>query len=83
MLDFCLLSLLIPIAISIFGLCMGKSIFVKILFLNSLTTVTSLFIVIMGMSYGKGSYIDIALIYFILGFIGSIAYLEYFLKNRE
>lgn len=65
------------IAALVIGLLKSKEILVKLLFLNSMTSVAALFICVLGSFYFNDSYIDIALIYFLLSFVASIAYLNY------
>lgn len=60
-----------------------KDALTKILLLNSSTSVISLFICLLGTYKVNSSYIDIAIIYFILGVVGSVAYLKYFLQEKR
>ena len=57
----------------------AKDIFEKILMLNSMTSLVALFICFFGTIPNYESYLDIALIYFLLSYIGSMAYMKYFL----
>lgn len=54
----------------------------KILLLNSLASLVSLFICTLGTIQVNSVYIDIAIIYFLLSFVSNIAYLKYFIKNK-
>ncbi|HJK87105.1 MAG TPA: monovalent cation/H+ antiporter complex subunit F [Candidatus Megaira endosymbiont of Nemacystus decipiens] len=60
-----------------------KDALTKILLLNSSTSMISLFICLLGTYKVNSSYIDIAIIYFILGVVGSVAYLKYFLQEKR
>lgn len=57
---------------------MGPTVFDKILAANLFGTNIILLIVIIGYSNGNKSYIDIALVYAFLNFIGTIGLLRYF-----
>lgn len=58
-------------------------IFTKLLILNSLTSVVSLFICCLGLYLGNSSYLDIAIIYFLLSFIATNGYLKYFVYESD
>lgn len=58
-------------------------IFTKLLILNSLTSVVSLFICCLGFYLGNSSYLDIAIIYFLLSFIATNGYLKYFIYESD
>ncbi|ABE04705.1 cation:proton antiporter [Rickettsia bellii] len=58
-------------------------IFTKLLILNSLTSVVSLFICCLGLYLGNSSYLDIAIIYFLLSFIATNGYLKYFVYESS
>jgi len=81
MINIILLISFISLGIVIFGLLRQKDVFTKLLFMNIATSLTALFICFMGVFKTNNSYIDIALIYFLLGVTGNIAYLKYFSKN--
>jgi len=57
---------------------MGPSVFDRILGMNSLATHVVVFIVLLGLWGGNGFYVDIAIIYGLISFITSIAFLMYF-----
>ncbi len=65
------------------GLFRQKDVFTKLLFLNSATSVASLFICMLGSFFVNSSYIDIALIYFLLSVVASNAYLKYFIEKDK
>jgi multicomponent Na+:H+ antiporter subunit F len=60
-----------------------KDIFTKILLLNTGTSVVSLFICFLGSFQVNNSYIDIALIYFLLSVIATGAYSKYFHQTHK
>ncbi|RTK92780.1 MAG: cation:proton antiporter [Rickettsiales bacterium] len=65
------------------GAILQRDIFTKILFLNVSTTIISLFICFIATYKVNSSYIDIAIIYFILSIIVSSAYLKYFIQSKK
>lgn len=55
----------------------------KIILLNSLTNIIALLICFVGILKHESSYLDIAIIYFILSFISTNAYLKYFKSSDQ
>lgn len=83
MLNICLF---ITIFYSFIVLCAAffrRDIFERILYLNTGTSITALFICFLGSFKVNSSYIDIALIYFLLGSIVTTAYMKYFLTTED
>ena len=83
MLNICLIVVLIFSAIVICGAFLQRDIFLKLLFLNTGTSIAALFICFLGSFKVNNSYIDIALIYFLLTVIATNAYLKYFLQKHK
>lgn len=83
MLYYLLVITLILTSVVSFGIFWYKDIFTRILFLNSATSLSALFISILGSIKVNSSYIDIALIYFFLSVIASLAYLKYFMHKHK
>ncbi len=54
--------------------------FIKLLLVNVSTSLMSCAICVLSSFHGNSSYIDIAIIYYLVGSISSIAYLKYFVK---
>ncbi|MCC8483761.1 MAG: monovalent cation/H+ antiporter complex subunit F [Rickettsia endosymbiont of Labidopullus appendiculatus] len=71
------------VALMIYLLLKNGNIFVKLLVLNSLTSIMTLFICFLGSFKMNNCYLDIALIYFLLSFIASGAYLKYFIGQSN
>jgi multisubunit Na+/H+ antiporter MnhF subunit len=71
------------IGLIVYLLLKNNNIFTKILLLNSLTSVVTLFICFLGSFKVNNSYLDIAIIYFLLSFIASSAYLRYFIDQSN
>ncbi len=83
MLNIFLIIILIFAAIVICGALMQNDVFIKLLFLNNGTSIISLFICFLGSFKVNNSYIDIALIYFLLSVIATNAYLKYFIHQHK
>lgn len=83
MLNIALIIVLIFAAIIMLGACVHKDIFTQLLFLNVGTSVTSLFICFLGSVKVNSSYIDIALIYFLLSVVATNAYLKFFIQKHN
>lgn len=80
MLTSCLILLLLFLGILISSMIFQKEMFTKLLFLNTLTNLTALFISFLGTYKINNSYIDITLIYFLLSLVVNFAYSKYFQK---
>lgn len=78
MINIFLVLILLFIAIVTYLLIKDRNVFIKILLLNNLTSIVSLFICFLGSFKMNSSYLDIAIIYFLLSFVASSAYLKYF-----
>jgi len=83
MLNICLVLVLIFSSIVICGAFMQRDIFIKLLFLNTGTSIAGLFICFLGSFKSNSSYIDIALIYFLLSVVATNAYLKYFIQRAK
>ena len=83
MLNICLILVLILSSVIICGAFLQKDIFIKLLFLNTGTSVAALFICFLGAFKVNSSYIDIALIYFLLSVVATNAYLKYFMQKHK
>ena len=83
MLNICLVIMLIFASIVICGALWQKDIFIKLLFLNTGTSIAALFICFLGSVKVNSSYIDIALIYFLLSVVATSAYMKYFMQKHK
>jgi multisubunit Na+/H+ antiporter MnhF subunit len=83
MLNICLILVLILSSVIICGAFFQKDIFIKLLFLNTGTGVAALFICFLGSFKVNSSYIDIALIYFLLSVVATSAYSKYFMQKHK
>ncbi len=83
MLNICLILVLIFSSIVICGAFLQRDIFIKLLFLNTGTSIAALFICFLGSFKANSSYIDIALIYFLLSAVATNAYFKYFMHKHK
>lgn len=73
-----IVALLITLALTLIRAFMGPSIYDRILAVNSFGTKTVLLIVVGGHALGWFSYIDIALMYALVNFVGTLAVMRFF-----
>ena len=83
MLNICLILVLIFSSIVICGAFLQRDIFTKLLFLNTGTSIAALFICFLGSFQVNNSYIDIALIYFLLSAVANNAYFKYSMHKHK
>lgn len=80
------LSLLIILILASVVVCAAlfkKDVFERIIYLNTATSIAGLFICFLGTLASSIYFIDIAIIYFLLSFIATMAYMKYFLEKEE
>ena len=57
---------------------LGPTIYARVLALNSFGTKTVLLIAVLGFLMGRPEFLDLALVYALINFIGTVAVLKYF-----
>jgi multicomponent Na+:H+ antiporter subunit F len=77
-----IVALLITLALTLIRAFMGPNIYDRILAVNSFGTKTVLLIVVAGHALGWFSYIDIALMYALVNFVGTLAVMRFFEQNH-
>ena len=80
---FATIAILVVMALALARALLGPSVFDRILAVNMFGTKTVLFICVVGYLNGRADFIDIALIYALVNFIGTVAVLHFFEYNRE
>ena len=60
----------------------GPTVYDRVLAANSLGTTTVLFIGVLGFQSGRPDFLDIALLYALINFVGTIAVLKFFRYRR-
>ncbi|GGF51825.1 pH regulation protein F [Terasakiella brassicae] len=71
-------AILIAIALGLVRASLGPTIYDRILAVNKIGTLTVLLIAVHGFLAGRPEFLDIALVYALINFIGTIAVLKYF-----
>jgi multicomponent Na+:H+ antiporter subunit F len=77
MLNAALLAVLMAMVIALLRALLGPSVYDRILAANSFGTKTVLFIAVIGFASGRPEFLDIALVYALINFIGTIAILKF------
>jgi len=72
-----IIGVVVTMAIALARAVMGPTIYDRILAVNSFGTVTVLAIAVFGFLMGRPEFLDIALIYALINFVGTIAVLKF------
>jgi multicomponent Na+:H+ antiporter subunit F len=72
------ISILISFILVLIRLFMGPTLYDRVLALNAFGTLAVLMISVVGFLFGRPDFLDIALLYALLNFIGTIAILKFF-----
>lgn len=78
-----MLAVLVAMALALFRALLGPTIYDRILAVNSFGTKTVLAIALLGFISGRPDFLDLALVYALINFIGTIAILRYFEYHAE
>ena len=70
-------AILVGMALTLARACLGPSVFDRILAVNTFGTKTVLLIAALGFRSGRPDFLDIALLYALINFIGTVAVLKY------
>ncbi|MFQ5743384.1 MAG: monovalent cation/H+ antiporter complex subunit F [Acidobacteriota bacterium] len=73
-----LVAIFVTMALTLTRASLGPTVFDRILAVNSFGTSTVLFIAVLGFLTGRPDFLDLALVYALMSFIGTIAVLKYF-----
>lgn len=71
-------ALLVTMALALIRAFVGPTLYDRILAVNSFGTKTVLMIAVLGFLMGRPEFLDIALLYTLINFIGTIAVLKFF-----
>ncbi len=72
------LGILVAMAFALARACLGPTLYDRILAVNMFGTKTVLMIAVLGFLMGRPEFLDIALVYALINFIGTVAVLKYF-----
>lgn len=76
------LAVLVTMAMTLIRALLGPTIYDRVLAVNTFGTATVLLISVLGFLIGRPDFLDLALVYALINFIGTIAVLK-FLKYRD
>jgi multicomponent Na+:H+ antiporter subunit F len=76
-----ILGVLVTMALALVRAALGPSVYDRILAVNMFGTATVLFIAVLGFYRGRPAFLDLALLYALLNFVGTIAVLKYFKRG--
>ena len=76
------LGILVTMALAILRGLLGPSVFDRVLAMNIFGTKTVLLVAVVAMLYGRPDFLDLALAYALINFIGVLAVLQ-FVQNRQ
>ena len=71
------LAVLVVMAMALARACMGPTVYDRILAINSSGTLTVAMIAVLGFLMGRPEFLDIALLYALINFIGTVAVTRY------
>ncbi len=72
------LAILVAMFIALLRALLGPSVYDRMLAVNAFGSITVLFIAVYGFLSGRPDFLDIALVYALINFIGTIAVLKFF-----
>jgi multicomponent Na+:H+ antiporter subunit F len=72
------IALFVSMTLVLVRLYAGPSLYDRVLAVNSFGTLTVLFIAVLGFLNGRPDFLDIALLYALINFVGTIAILKFF-----
>jgi multicomponent Na+:H+ antiporter subunit F len=73
-----IVAVLVAMLLALLRMLLGPTVYDRILALNSFGTKTVLAIAVLGFLSGRPDFLDIALVYALINFIGTIAILKFF-----
>jgi multicomponent Na+:H+ antiporter subunit F len=76
------IAILVSILLLLARALMGPTIFDRILAVNAMGTKTVVFVALLGWISGRADFLDIAVLYALLNFVGTIAILKYIERRR-
>ena len=78
MFEICLISLLVSALVILARVYLGPSLYDRVIAVNSFGTLAVLIIGVVGFVTGRPDFLDIALLYALINFVGTIAILKFF-----
>ena len=75
------LAILVTMALALVRALMGPSVYDRVLAVNMFGTKTALLLSVVAFLYGRPDFLDLALAYALINFVGVLAVLEFFQKR--
>ncbi len=73
-----MVAILITMSLALLRAALGPTVYDRVMAVNSFGTATVLFIAVLGFLNGRPDFLDLALVYALINFIGTLAVLKYF-----
>jgi multicomponent Na+:H+ antiporter subunit F len=77
------LAIAMTMGLALIRALLGPSVYDRVLAVNMLGTKTVLLLAVIAFFYGRPDFLDLALAYALINFIGVMAVLEFFLTSRQ
>ena len=73
-----MVAILATMTLALLRAALGPTVYDRVMAVNSFGTATVLFIAVLGFLNGRPDFLDLALVYALINFIGTLAVLKYF-----
>jgi len=73
-----MVAILVTMTLALLRAALGPTVYDRVMAVNSFGTATVLFIAVLGFLNGRPDFLDLALVYALINFIGTLAVLKYF-----
>jgi len=77
------LALVVTMALALIRAVLGPSVYDRVLAVNMMGTKTVLLLAVITFAFGRPDFLDLALAYALINFIGMLAVLEFFRRRSE
>lgn len=77
------LAIFVTMILALFRALMGPTVYDRVLAANMFGTKTALLLAVIAFLYGRPDFLDLALAYALINFIGVLAILQFFQNRRE
>lgn len=76
------IAIIVFVIMALYRAVAGPTVFDRVLAVNAIGTKTVVLIALLGYVYGRPQFLDVALVYALINFITTIAFLRYLEKGR-
>ncbi len=77
MFDYATIAVILAIIITLYRAIRGPTIYDRVLAGNAIGTMTVIVLALMGFVYGRPHFLDLAVVYTLINFVATIAFLKY------